>query len=132
MAAGELYQTNPAYASIGNSADTSNLGMRGDTTSWMDSIGGYKGVQGALGIGQLGLGFMGYLDNKKTAEMQRKLLGQQYDTNGFLLDQAKGRQADIARDFGAGGTAPIQAQGLAANTAQAPRTGSPFAPKTVV
>lgn len=91
---------------------TTDLSLGNNTGSWMDALGGYQGIQGMLGAGQLGLGFLGYLDNKKTAELQRNLLGQQIDTNQFLLNQAKNRQADIAKAFG--GSTP---QGLAANTA---------------
>ena len=50
-------------------------------TDWgMDGMGGV-----ALGAGKLGLGLLGYLDNKKTAKLQRNLLQQQYDTNASEL-----------------------------------------------
>lgn len=95
------------------SLDLGGLGT--ESGSWMDSLGGFDGLKGMMGIGQLGLGFLGYLDNKKTAKLQRNLLGQQIDTNQFLLNQAKGRQEDINKAFG-GNTS---SQGLAAAT-QAP------------
>lgn len=59
----------------------------------------------ALGAGQLGLGVMGYLDNKKTASKQRALLGQQIESNRYALDTAKQRQTDISNAFG---TQPVR------------------------
>lgn len=95
-----------------------DLNSGGGSGNWLDSLGGYKGIQAIGGLGQLGLGFMGYLDNKKTAEMQRKLMGQQVDTNQFLLDQAKGRQADIKAQFGGSGLAAQQKPAVQKPTAQ--------------
>ena len=57
------------------------------------------------GAGQLGLGVMGYLDNKKTASKQRALLGQQIESNRYALDTAKQRQTDISNAFG---TQPVR------------------------
>lgn len=62
-------------------------------------------LKGAMGVGQLGLGVLSYLDQKKTAGKQRELMGQQIAQNKFLLDQAKGRQADISKAFGGSGLA---------------------------
>ena len=62
---------------------------------------GMKGLGGtALGAGQLGLGVLSYLDQSKTADKQRQLMDQQMAQNTFVLNNAKGRQADIAATFG--------------------------------
>jgi len=71
-------------------------------------------LKGGLGIGQLGLGVLSYLDQSKTAGKQRELMNQQIDQNKFLIDQAKQRQADISKAFGGGNT------GLAASSVQTP------------
>ena len=48
-------------------------------TDWgMDGWGGF-----GLGIGQLGLGLASYLDNKKTADKQRKIMDQQIKQNNY-------------------------------------------------
>ena len=62
-------------------------------------------LRGGLGIGQLGLGVLSYLDQSKTADAQRKLMKQQMDQNKFVINQAKQRQNDIAKTFGGGGLA---------------------------
>lgn len=68
----------------------------GGQTDWsMKGLGGT-----ALGAGQLGLGVLSYLDQSKTADKQRKLMDQQMAQNTFVLNNAKGRQADIAATFG--------------------------------
>ena len=60
---------------------------------------GMKGLGGtALGAGQLGLGVMGYLEDKKTAKLQRELMGQQVASNATTaqnraLDRASLKQA---------------------------------------
>lgn len=72
------------------------------------SIGGLSGgdlLKGAMGVGQLGLGVASFLDQKKTAGKQRELMNQQIGQNKFLLDQARGRQADIGKAFGGSGLA---------------------------
>ena len=101
-----------------------------DPTSWAGQNFGMSNMdllKGGLGVGQLGLGIMGYLDQKKTAELQRRLMDQQIDQNKFLINQAKQRQADIAGAFG-------PSQGLAANvsaTAVPPGSRNPKAPSNV-
>lgn len=66
---------------------------------------GMDALKGGLGIGQLGLGVMSYLDQSKTAKKQRGLMDQQMRQNSFLLDQAKNRQAEIGQQFGGSGLA---------------------------
>jgi len=68
-------------------------------------LSGLDATKAGLGIGQLGLGIAGYIDNKKTAGKQRELMGQQIASNRFLLNQAQGRQKDIGKAFGGGGLA---------------------------
>ena len=57
-------------------------------------------IQTGLGLGQLGLGLAGYLDNKKTAKLQRENLGTQIASNKDLLETRKKRAANIAATFG--------------------------------
>ena len=57
-------------------------------------------IQTGLGLGQLGLGLAGYLENKKTAKLQRENLGTQIASNKDLLATRKKRAADIAATFG--------------------------------
>lgn len=73
--------------------------MLGTNMSGMDAL------KGGLGLGQLGLGVMSFLDQKKTAKKQRGLMDQQMAQNSFLLNQAKGRQSDISKAFGGSGLA---------------------------
>jgi len=76
-----------------------NTGILGTGISGMDAL------KGGLGVGQLGLGVLSYLENKKTADKQRGLMDQQAEQNRFLIDQAKQRQKDISGAFGSGGLA---------------------------
>ena len=62
-------------------------------------------LRGGLGIGQLGLGVLSYLDQSKTADAQRKLMKQQMEQNRFVIDQAKQRAKDVSGAFGGGGLA---------------------------
>ncbi len=78
---------------LGDVATAKDLGKK---TDW-----GMNGVGGtALGAGQLGLGVMSYLENKKTAGKQRQLMDQQISNNAFVLSTAKKRQGDISAAFG--------------------------------
>lgn len=70
--------------------------------NWMDSLGGYKGVQAGLGAAQFGLGLASYLDQKPLMKKQKELMNQQIEQNRFLIDQAKDRQKDISGAFGGG------------------------------
>lgn len=79
-----------------------SAGQTETDTPWYSNMTGYEMVKGGLGVGQLGLGVASYLENAKTAKKQRELMDQQISSNRFLLNQAKGRQADISRDFGKG------------------------------
>jgi hypothetical protein len=68
------------------------------TTDW--GMGGYGGM--ALGVGQLGLGVMSYLDQKKTADKNRALMDQQLASNRELLETRRNRAKDISAAFGGG------------------------------
>ena len=61
---------------------------------------GYKewGTAGNLGLGagQLGLGIASYFENKKTADAQRKLLGQQYASNAEAINDRRANKAALA------------------------------------
>jgi hypothetical protein len=61
---------------------------------------GYKewGTAGNLGLGagQLGLGIASYFENKKTADAQRKLLGQQYASNAEAITDRRANKAALA------------------------------------
>lgn len=76
--------------------------LNGSTNNWWGDALGYGKV--GLGIGQLGLGLAGYFEDKKTAKTQRDLMEQQRDTNKWLLDQQKSRQANFSKSFGAPAT----------------------------
>jgi len=115
----------PDLFNIGLDADN---GLTGSTDgSWLDMFGGLDGIKGGLGLGQLGLGILSYLDQKKTAKLQRNLLGQQIDTNKFLLGQAKDRQADIKNQFGGNSTGAAMG-GLAASTQTVPGVSATTVP----
>ena len=69
-----------------------------EPTDW-----GMTGVGGvALGVGQLGLGAMSYLENSKTADTQRDLMDQQISNNQFALGSAKDFKAALAKNFNKG------------------------------
>lgn len=56
----------------------------------------------ALGGLQTGIGLMGTLDAMKTAGLQRKLLGQQYDTNAEKMANWRSNTANVKNAFGGG------------------------------
>jgi hypothetical protein len=49
-------------------------------------------IGGGLGVAQMGLGLAGFLDNQKTAEMQRTLLGDQITNNREIMANRKAKQ----------------------------------------
>ena len=72
-----------------------NGGAGASSTDWgMNGMGGV-----ALGAGQLGLGLLGYLDNKKTSGLQRNLLQQQYDTNASELAHTQAARKAVEGGF---------------------------------
>lgn len=91
-----------------NPLDASKLGELGyrptDTNLGNATSGGFsnRNIQTGLGVAQLGLGVAGYLDNRKTAKLQRENLGVQIESNRNLLATRKARAKDISRTFGLG------------------------------
>jgi len=61
------------------------------------SVNGLGGT--LLGVGQLGLGVASYLNSKKTADAQRNLMQQQYDTNKYALDKTKADNQHLLEVF---------------------------------
>ena len=88
---------------IGNDATNSaiakgnvDMGPTVENTDWgMNGMGGV-----ALGAGQLGLGLLGYLDNKKTSGLQRDLLQQQYNTNASELAHTQAARKALEQGMG--------------------------------
>jgi len=74
----------------------------GDAPSWFSQQDlGMKGLGGtAVGLGNLGLGIMSYLDQKETAKKQRKLYDQQIDQNKYVMAKSKADSASLAKAFG--------------------------------
>ena len=69
---------------------------------WGTDFTGGEMLQGGLGVANLGLGVAGYLDQRKTAGLQRDVLSQQLESNRGLLDTRKKRASDISATFGSG------------------------------
>lgn len=70
---------------------------RGDAMGQTDWA-GYG--QALMGVGQLGLGVASYMDNAKTANLQRKLLGQQYDNNAAEIQRTNQVRSAAAKGLG--------------------------------
>ena len=71
------------------------------------NYGGTKGSTGlggaigaGLGIGQLGLGVMQYLDAEKTNKLNRELMNQQIVSNKDTYENRLARRAQIQKDWG--------------------------------
>lgn len=77
---------------INTTAKDNLFGM--STGKWNNAL---KMGQLGLGAGQLGLGIMSYLDNKKTANIQRNLLNQQYNNNAELIADRKANKAALSK-----------------------------------
>lgn len=112
--------TNPAYNPSLTSGTTTEKGLF-DSFNY-GGANGSTGLGGAisagLGVGQLGLGIMQYLDSSKTNELNRDLLNQQIANNRDTMDTRLARRAQIQKDWGpqtttpAAPTAPTAPQGL--------------------
>lgn len=101
------WYSNPDNAAKFNALPPSQQGayaksMTGDATGtgWSD-MGFMDKAQIGIGVGQLGLGVLGYLENAKTAKLQRENLKTQIASNKDLLATRKKRAADISKAFGA-------------------------------
>ena len=75
------------------------VGIDADKYGWT-SMSGLGGL--ALGGAQLGVGLLGTLDAMKTAKEQRKLLGQQYDTNVEKMAAWREGIDNVKTAFGSG------------------------------
>ena len=65
-----------------------DTGMKLDTGDGglFSQMSGGDMVDGAMGAGQLGLGFMNYLENKKNSKVQRAGLNQQIAQSKYAVD----------------------------------------------
>ena len=71
---------------INNQVSQDNMLMGMNPEQWGSAL---KMGQIGIGAGQLGLGLAGYFENKKTADKQRELLGQQIESNRAEIDARK-------------------------------------------
>ena len=85
------------YLTTGTTATNS---MSPEYAKYLESQSTQGMIGGALGAGQLGLGVMSYLDNQKTADAQRKLLGQQYDNNAEEMRHTKAARTAMSQGLG--------------------------------
>ena len=63
---------------------------------------GYGQIQTGLGLGQLGLGVVSYLDNRKTAKKNRELMNQQIASNRAEMANTAAFRQGLAKQFGTG------------------------------
>lgn len=77
-----------------NTNDNSIFGLNSDQWNNVGKIGNV-----GLGLGQLGLGVLSYLENKQTADKQRRLLDQQYASNADLIAARKAKRENIRKMF---------------------------------
>ena len=73
-----------------------NADLLNNGTEWGVKEWGTAGNLG-LGVGQLGLGLASYFENKKTADAQRKLLGQQYASNAEAIADRRANKAALSK-----------------------------------
>ena len=71
-------------------------------SDWTDAKNwGINGLGGAvLGGLNFGLGLLSYLDNKKTAKLQRKAMKQTIEANKYNMNKTKADTAHLAKVFG--------------------------------
>jgi len=83
------YKYNP---DTGMKLDTGDGGLFSQMSGsdWMD---------GAMGVGQLGLGLMNYFENKKNSKMQRAGLQQQIDQSKYAIGANKQFKSDVSSAF---------------------------------
>ena len=74
--------------------------MSPEYAKYLESQGTQGMLSAGLGIGQLGLGVMSFLDNKKTANAQRQLLGQQYENNAEEMRHTKAARTALNQGLG--------------------------------
>jgi len=88
------------YFTTGAAGATATNSMSPEYAKYLESQGTQGMIGAGLGIGQLGLGVMSYLDNQKTADAQRKLLGQQYDNNAEEMRHTKAARTAMSQGLG--------------------------------
>ena len=94
-----LYGTQDTGYSMVKNDINGGLGTSGvPTESNSKAFGNYAAGVGA--IGGLGLGVLSYMDNSKTADAQRKLLGQQYASNATTMKNSAADRIAAMKAFG--------------------------------
>jgi len=83
------------------SGDTLGFSGKGDFDYKPTSTGWSGGeiMDGVLGLGNLGLGYMSYTQNKKNAKSQRKLANQQYYDNARIIQNEEADRAHLKKIF---------------------------------
>ena len=85
-AGGVVGDNSVAGQALANKVSQDNMLMGMNPEQWGSAL---KMGQIGIGAGQLGLGLAGYFENKKTADKQRELLGQQIESNRAEIDARK-------------------------------------------
>ena len=87
-------------AGLGNNIQEKGMfdGFNYGGTKGSTGLGGAIGA--GLGIGQLGLGVMQYLDAEKTNKLNRELMNQQIASNKDTMATRLARRAQIQKDWG--------------------------------
>jgi hypothetical protein len=85
---GENWKTDMSKTDLVAADKQWNAEQLANKTDWA----GWAGV--GIGAANLGLGIVSYLDNKKTAKKQRKILQQQYDNNVTEMKYRDQRRSD--------------------------------------
>jgi len=90
----DSYNAQFGQNSLAGTNDFTNNGM------WGTGMSGMQLGKMGLGIGQLGLGFASYMDSKKTNQMNRKLMRQQYASNAESLANRRADRSNVLSVFG--------------------------------
>lgn len=84
-----------SYNPVGQNATDINQGvpdnksMWDKTSDWFGKQGNMNMLQGAMGLGQMGLGLASYLQQSKYLNKQGQLLDQQISNNSYEMNQRK-------------------------------------------
>ena len=87
-----------AYQAAGGQLDATKFGEQNALMN--QGMSGIDMAKVGLGVGQLGLGLAGYLDNRKTAQKQRALMGEQLKTAKDERAAREGVRSGLASAFG--------------------------------
>jgi hypothetical protein len=71
------------------SSNPASTGIMGNMSKWFGDQGNMNMMQGALGLGGLGLGLASYLQQSKLLGKQGQLLDQQISNNSYEMNQRK-------------------------------------------